>query len=479
MSTGKLVTALSLSFKRLGKYGEFFTTHRTLFTASFKPRSTFQSRTCPLPHYYPHLLKRHLFTMKIDTEDFKSVFTDELIQLKTIFEKYNYEIRFAGGPVRDLLMNIKPHDLDFATTATPQQMKDMFNSENIRMINLTGEKHGTITVRINEKENFEITTLRIDVINHGRHAVVEFTQDWELDANRRDLTVNSMFLGFDGTVYDYCGGWDDLQERRVAFVGDAQTRIQEDYLRILRYFRFCARISPDPNVHEPDTEEAIRENIEGLSRISGERIWLELKQILSNRHAGTLLETMLRLGIGPHIGLGDKPNMEEFRLVLERARSNNIQLQPISLLASLLDSEEAAVALHERLKYPNFDKELSFFIVHYRDLLPEPLKPLRPYHMIVIDTKQKMKDAILRGAELLRYQGQLELANEFEKWVPPRFPVGGADLKSEGVPTGKAMNMVIQRLRSKWKESDFQISHKDLVQLIPNVMEDLGLKVQK
>lgn len=132
-----------------------------------------------------------------------------------------------------------------------------------------------------------------------------------------------------------------MQERRVAFVGDAQTRIQEDYLRILRYFRFCARISPDPNVHEPDTEEAIRENIEGLSRISGERIWLELKQILSNRHAGTLLETMLRLGIGPHIGLGDKPNMEEFRLVLERARSNNIQLQPISLLASLLDSEEA------------------------------------------------------------------------------------------------------------------------------------------
>jgi hypothetical protein len=97
--------------------------------------------------------------------------------------------------IRDLLMNIKPHDLDFATTATPQQMKDMFNSENIRMINLTGEKHGTITVRINEKENFEITTLRIDVINHGRHAEVEFTKDWELDANRRDLTVNSMFLG--------------------------------------------------------------------------------------------------------------------------------------------------------------------------------------------------------------------------------------------------------------------------------------------
>lgn len=92
-------------------------------------------------------------------------------------------------------MEIQPSDLDFATTATPQQMKEIFTAENIRMINLTGEKHGTITARINDKENFEITTLRIDVVNHGRHADVEFTKDWELDANRRDLTINSMFLG--------------------------------------------------------------------------------------------------------------------------------------------------------------------------------------------------------------------------------------------------------------------------------------------
>jgi tRNA nucleotidyltransferase (CCA-adding enzyme) len=268
-------------------------------------------------------------------------------------------------------MNIKPHDLDFATTATPQQMKDMFTSENIRMINLTGEKHGTITVRINEKENFEITTLRIDVVNHGRHAEVEFTQDWELDANRRDLTVNSMFLGtlllfptyksrillteiskhsgFDGTVYDYCGGWEDLQKRRVAFVGDARTRMQEDYLRILRYFRFCARISPDPNLHEPDTEAALRENMEGLSRISGERIWLELKQILSNRHAGPLLETMLRLGIAPYIGLGEDPNVKEFKVIWERAKNNNLELLPITLLSALLDSE-GAVSWHCILK---------------------------------------------------------------------------------------------------------------------------------
>lgn len=134
-------------------------------------------------------------------------------------------------------MGIKPHDIDFATTATPPQMIDMFNAENIRMLNMKGEKHGTVTARINDEENFEVTTLRVDVATDGRHAEVEFTKNWLLDANRRDLTINSMFLGFDGKVYDYFYGYEDLKNRRVLFVGDAANRIQEDYLRILRYFR--------------------------------------------------------------------------------------------------------------------------------------------------------------------------------------------------------------------------------------------------
>lgn len=138
----------------------------------------------------------------------------------------------------DLLLENIPTDIDFATTATPTQMKEMFTKENVRMINNNGEKHGTITPRINDKENFEITTLRIDVVTDGRRAEVQFTTDWQLDAYRRDLTINSMFLGFDGTVYDYFNGYEDLMNRRVRFVGDPNKRIQEDYLRILRYFRF-------------------------------------------------------------------------------------------------------------------------------------------------------------------------------------------------------------------------------------------------
>ncbi len=135
---------------------------------------------------------------KLDSSLFKEVVSGDIAYLFELFRTNNYELRIAGGAVRDLLMQVKPHDIDFATTATPDQMKEMFEKETtaqIRLINTNGEKHGTITLRLNERENYEITTLRVDKVTDGRHAEVEFTEDWQLDANRRDLTVNSIFLG--------------------------------------------------------------------------------------------------------------------------------------------------------------------------------------------------------------------------------------------------------------------------------------------
>lgn len=240
--------------------------------------------------------------VKLDNELFKSLFTPELEHLVALFKKYNHEIRIAGGAVRDLLMDKKPKDLDFATTATPTQMKSMFEAENIRMINMNGEKHGTITPRINDKENFECTTLRIDVITDGRHAEVEFTKDWLLDANRRDLTINAMFLGIDGSVHDHFYGYEDLQERRVRFVGNADRRIKEDFLRILRYFRFYGRISKCADNHDQETLKIIANNAVGLERISGERIWLELNKILQGNFAGELMTTIINCGLAEHIG---------------------------------------------------------------------------------------------------------------------------------------------------------------------------------
>jgi tRNA nucleotidyltransferase (CCA-adding enzyme) len=136
-----------------------------------------------------------LITQKIDTPEYRALLTPHLLKLAELFKANHYEIRVAGGAVRDILMGIIPHDVDFATTATPEQVKDMLTKANIRMINSNGEKHGTITARVDDIENFEVTTLRIDVATDGRHAVVEYTQDWQLDANRRDLTMNALFLG--------------------------------------------------------------------------------------------------------------------------------------------------------------------------------------------------------------------------------------------------------------------------------------------
>ncbi len=132
---------------------------------------------------------------KLETHLFKKILSDELLQLAELFKKHNYELRIAGGAVRDLLMEIEPNDIDLATDALPDQMLDLFKKENIRIFNLKGLKHGTVAIRMNNKSNFEITTLRIDVKTYGRHAEVAFTNDWHKDAIRRDLTVNSLFLG--------------------------------------------------------------------------------------------------------------------------------------------------------------------------------------------------------------------------------------------------------------------------------------------
>lgn len=153
-------------------------------------------------------------------------------------------------------------------------MKGMFEAAGVRMVNTNGEKHGTVTPRFGDAQ-FEVTTLRIDVATNGRHAEVEFTTDWQLDASRRDLTINSMFCDLEGNVFDYCYGYDDLLKRHVRFVGDPAQRIREDYLRILRYFRFYGRMADTAAAHDEPTVRAIADNIEGLARVSGERVWGE------------------------------------------------------------------------------------------------------------------------------------------------------------------------------------------------------------
>ncbi|XP_055921771.1 CCA tRNA nucleotidyltransferase 1, mitochondrial [Eupeodes corollae] len=432
--------------------------------AAAKDMSTLTNATPP-PRVRPNPAVK-----KIDTPEFKSIFTEELHALIGLFEKYNYELRIAGGAVRDILMNIEPKDVDLATTATPDQMKEMFTKEEVRMINAKGEKHGTITPRINNKENFEVTTLRIDVLTDGRHAEVQFTTDWQLDANRRDLTINSMFLGFDGTVFDYFYGYEDLQERKVVFVGEADIRIREDYLRILRYFRFYGRIAKDPSNHDAATLKAIKDNIEGMARISGERIWGEFAKILQGNFALELTLEMLKCGLAKYIGLPDDPNEEEFRLVFARIASFPGPHNSITYVAALLHTVEDAMRLHERLKLSAFERDVTLFITQNRDLVGKQLKTLKDYQMLCLQPSAR-RDFV---EELLKYSGSLDLYKQLKSWQIPAFPVTGNMLKEKNCPVGKKMGTIMSKLKLIWAQDDFQTSSQDLLEVhLPTILAEL------
>lgn len=213
-----------------------------------------------------------------------------------LFKQNNFKIRLAGGYVRDAgILQIPANDIDFATDATPDEMHALFKKAEIRTFNVNGEVHGTVSCLI-EGETLEITTLRSDVETDGRKAVVEFHRDWARDAERRDLTIGQLFLDLDDfLIIDHFDGVEHLKKNIVKFVGDADKRIREDYLRILRYFRFLARMTPAEKTIYRDVETLmkIKNNKQGLVQISRERIWTEMKKICVHEAHGDSVINMI------------------------------------------------------------------------------------------------------------------------------------------------------------------------------------------
>ncbi|XP_037049872.1 CCA tRNA nucleotidyltransferase 1, mitochondrial isoform X1 [Bradysia coprophila] len=410
---------------------------------------------------------------KINSNEFSSIFTENLNQLISLFDKYKYELRIAGGAVRDLLLENVPTDIDLATTATPTQMKDMFEKENIRMINTNGERHGTITPRINDKQNFEITTLRIDVLTNGRHAEVQFTTDWQLDAYRRDLTINSMFLGFDGTVYDYFNGYEDLMNRRVRFVGEPAQRIQEDYLRILRYFRFYGRIATSSCDHDQKTLDAIKANISGLEKVSGERIWMEMKKIFLLNMRGELIQTFLECGAAKYIGLPEDIVFDDFRRITENSSFDKQPLLAISYMSAFLQNSEDAMRLHQRLKLSAYERDLAYFLPVYREAAREADDLLYYKRMCVLIGKNQniTKEYVL---ELLKYNGKLDLFEQLQVWSAPRFPITGIMLQTHGCSKGRMMGLVMNELKDIWANGNFEMTAEELLKELPIVLNELN-----
>lgn len=407
--------------------------------------------------------------MKLENSKYGFIFSPQLTTVLQAFKKYNYEIRLCGGAVRDILLGKTPTDLDFATTATPNEMVEMLEKENIRLVNKGGLKHGTVTSHV-DGVNFEVTTLRIDVVTDGRHADVEFTKDWKLDAGRRDLTVNSMFLGMDGTVYDYFNGYEDLKKRKIRFVGDAKQRISEDYLRILRYFRFYGCLANGPDLHDEYILEAIRENGSGLGQISGERIWVEISKILEGTYGLELMKTILNLGLGPHIGLPQQPNIDEFDKVINR--SKDLKLQPITMLTALLKEPQDMIELNNRLKFRAFDRDLGLFLMECRDE-KWTADNVKKSKIKIIQNPSKQGTMKTFIEQLLMYNNERIFLEEFEKWTPLKFPITGNMIKSRGIKDGKKVGIILQKLIEYWADDDFNTDVEELLNLIPRAENEI------
>ena len=375
---------------------------------------------------------------KINTTAFKELMTPELKKLGTVFNKAGHEIRLVGGVVRDLALKKFPKDVDLATDANPNDVVELLNKNNIKN-KPTGIEHGTITAIIN-KTPYEITTLRADKETDGRRAKVQFVKDWKQDAERRDLTYNAMSLDFKGKLYDYFGGMDDLQDKVSAFVGDPDERIKEDFLRILRYFRFQSKLE-DPK-WDQNTIKAIANNADDLKRISVERIWSELKKMLVSRNVEESLRYMGQTGVAKAIGLP----VENASMIKRLAKTDD----PIVPLAVLVDD----ITLAETWKMSKEETQLLRFLVQNKKTSL---------------TKESAIDFIHDGyskkmvLDLINLQGKKALDDVIRNYEAPQFPVQGRDLIAKGMKPGVDVGRQLAQLRDKWKASGYKLSKDQLL----------------
>lgn len=362
-----------------------------------------------------------------------------LHRLNDLFNENGYEIRIVGGAVRDHLMGIEPKDIDLATDATPDEQIMVYRKNDISY-HETGLQHGTLTVVL-DGEPYEVTTLRIDTNTDGRHAEVEYTRDWKQDALRRDLTINSMSMDFQGVLSDPFGGYQDVIDKRVRFVGNAEDRIKEDYLRILRWVRFFQRISCRHGFVQPDKEttDAISKNAFGLDCISRERIWSEMRLIIKGNEAYEVMKMMESLEMLPYIGL---PPMNIFAPVHK-------DMEPVTAMVAMFDM--GARDLWRDWKWSTDERKLLEVLIRN---ISTPLDRDDLIRMVAVDGMDR------------NHANQLALlwgVGDFNLTDIPSFPVRGQDLIDLGYPRGKEIGDMLARLKEEWKESGYKMSRDDLI----------------
>lgn len=362
------------------------------------------------------------------------------------------EARVAGGAVRNALLGEAVTEVDLAATLSPEQVTEACVRAGMS-VHPTGIDHGTVTV-VADHHPYEVTTLRHDIETFGRHAKVQFTDDWEADAKRRDFTMNALYCDAQGRIYDFTHGYRDILLKRVIFVGDAAKRIEEDYLRILRFFRFHARYGDGA----PDAEGlgACVGHRNGLDNLSAERVRQEMFKLLVAKGAVPTLQRMADCGILSHI----LPHTEQWRVL---ARLPEDPLLRLAVLA------QDPVAMKERWRLSNHEGKRLEAIVSF--MPPSPA--LRPQEQRIILYQigaEAWRDLVhvawARSDAAMDDAGWKSLLELPARWDIPVLPVSGRDLLAAGMKPGPEMGTTLAKLEDWWVASDFTPTKQDLLSRI-------------
>jgi poly(A) polymerase len=381
--------------------------------------------------------------------------------------------RFVGGCVRDALAHRPVTDIDIATPDRPERVTELLRAAGLRALP-TGIEHGTVTA-LAEDRQFEITTLRKDVETYGRRAKVDFTDDWVIDAARRDFTINAMSCGPDGKVYDPFGGIGDLAEGRIRFVGEAMQRIVEDVLRILRYFRFFAHFGHPPA--DIPALNACRAQAHRVGELSGERVAKELFKLLAAQDPAPALLLMQGAGVlaallpeVKHLGRLRVLTFLESRGIMRPS----VQVDPLRRLAALLEGERDAIfAVAQRLRLSNAASDrladlAAPALLPDRHMPPPELRRLLYAQgadrfrdlTLLAWSEARSREGYVPAGDSARWMTLLDLADH---WRMPVFPLKGEDVLALGLQPGPEVGRLLATVENYWIEEDFRPDRRKLL----------------
>lgn len=353
--------------------------------------------------------------------------------------------RFVGGCVRDSLLGTAPQDFDLATALEPDAVMAALKNAGLGAAP-TGLDHGTVTAVVDHR-GVEVTSLRADLSTDGRRATVAFTRDWTIDANRRDFRINAIYLTPDGKVFDPVGGIEDIEKKRVRFIGDPDRRIEEDYLRILRFFRFSARFS------ERFDEEGIAACARlrgGIGGLSAERIGAEFMKILSLPRADFALRAMQQNNILSEISPASA-NID----AVKRLKEIEASPMPPLVLAALYRADSAEVG--RRLRLSNAEKAIAARALKAMDCVTGARDERRIKETIYRLGKDTVADAAALAVafEVLDKSFYERVGKIVDGWSPPAFPFSGKDVVAAGVKPGPEVAAILKKVENQWVEQGY------------------------